>query len=599
MYSGVLYKVVVGKDSLSRTLIDSSRDTQVNGRNPGDSMDGFSLATNNYDKMLEYANTKYKDVYGRTENIQEWFDVLNLSNKTVLIRNTGKLYQCTVNKFATYPSRNSTVDPSTDPIWYDNLVSFVARFGGAPAQRDSSVFSMNITWSDSINIETKELETGVYNATIQKTHNRTNEEAFDAFAIPYIENKPIQLYVEGVQNVKDIFDYEAALAIAQEICDVTTEAIDLQLLPYCPLPSRYIGPPAKHILPDSPAEYLITIPEDESTKTVSLIYKGETVVNSIFWLTSTQFSNVIKYNDTNDYSSVDKIKAINQLDTWRISSGDYSSSFEFNMARNRGVRFFEIDCAYKPYQPYIHIQPNFGGLYGQDYNDTRGLVCSNTNYSLPRLTDAWETYERNNLNYMNAFNRQIENMDINRKHQRISEIGGLVGGALTGAASGAVMGSVIPGVGTAIGAGIGAAAGGIVSAGAGAIDMYVNEQLYKENKQYTIDQFNMSLENIRALPNTLAAVGALNPNNKVFPVLEFYSCEDIEREAFKQKLKWNGMTIGVLTDNISDYIDSQNITYFKGQLVYMPLTSVAIDSHEMSELANELAKGILIDKGVI
>jgi hypothetical protein len=64
-------------------------------------------------------------------------------------------------------------------------------------------------------------------------------------------------------------------------------------------------------------------------------------------------------------------------------------------------------------------------------------------------------------------------------------------------------------------------------------------------------------------------------------------------------MKWNGMTIGVLTDHIADYINPIKKTYFKGNLVYIDTETTDIGAHEMSELANELAKGIIFDKGVI
>ena len=554
-----------------------------------------------YSNMLAYCDTRFSTL---AVEGAEWLSALAMANKIVYTTNDQKYYRLILERTPaiteTYP-----VYPDSDPVWYDNLFNFATQGGiSSYSQESADNFRVTVSWSEGIKLTAIEIEQEGYKANISKDRNRTISEAFDAFAIPYIEDEPIYLHLENAFLGK-VRDTSAALAMAQEMLDVSTEALDLQLLPFCPLPPdmlSYYQRPAGHDGPNDPGDDrpypIITVPRENVPYEATQIrdIQDTRTFNVIFWLSSTQFSKVISYADDNNYSSLEEVKCINQLDTWRLSSGDYSSSFEFNMARNGGVSHFEVDCAYKPYQPYIHVAPNFGGLYGSDYDDTRGLVCSNTNYSLPRLTDAWETYERNNLNYMNAFNRQIENMEVNRKYQKINEGFGVGTGALTGAASGAVIGSAIaPGLGTAIGA----AVGGVASAGAGAIDMYVNEQLYKENKQYTIDQFNMSLENIRALPNTLAAVGALNPNNKVFPVLEFYSCFDIEREAFKQKMKWNGMTIGVLTDNITDYIDLQNITYFKGQLVYMPLTSVAIDSHEMSELANELAKGILIDKGVI
>jgi hypothetical protein len=314
--------------------------------------------------------------------------------------------------------------------------------------------------------------------------------------------------------------------------------------------------------------------------------------NVLFWLSSNEFSKVIPFTDENNYSSSEKVKEINQLVSYRLCAGDYSSAFEFNPAKNGGISYFEIDCKYKPFAPYIHVAPNFGGLYGRDFNDTRGLVCSNTNYSISRGTDAWASYERTNLNYNNAFNRQIDNMDAHRNVQRSQEVMQAIVGTAQGAATGGLIGSV--GGGAGIAAGI--IGGGALSGIAGYKDIQMSDYLYKENKQYAHDQFNMSLANIRALPNTLVATGAQNPNNKVFPVLEIYDCSEVEKEAFRQKLKWNGMTIGVITNKLTDYLKSGEKTYIKGQLIYIDDT---FNPMKASEIANELAKGLLITGGNI
>ena len=42
---------------------------------------------------------------------------------------------------------------------------------------------------------------------------------------------------------------------------------------------------------------------------------------------------------------------------------------------NQGIDSFDIECTYKPYNPYIHISPNYKGLYGKDFDDIRGLIC--------------------------------------------------------------------------------------------------------------------------------------------------------------------------------------------------------------------------------
>jgi hypothetical protein len=155
-----------------------------------------------------------------------------------------------------------------------------------------------------------------------------------------------------------------------------------------------------------------------------------------------------------------------------------------------------------------------------------------------------------------------------------------------------LIGSIGGGYGIAAGVIGGAALSGL----AGYTDIQMSDALYKENKQYAIDQFNMSLANIQALPNTLVATGAQNPNNKVFPLLEVYSCSEVEKEAFRQKLKWNGMTIGVITESIENYLKPTDKTYIKGQLIYINDT---FNPYKASAIANELAKGLLIQGGII
>ena len=47
----------------------------------------------------------------------------------------------------------------------------------------------------------------------------------------------------------------------------------------------------------------------------------------------------------------------------------FSGEFEFSPAKNGGVEYFNVDYLYRPFSPYIHVTPNFGGLYGKDFND--------------------------------------------------------------------------------------------------------------------------------------------------------------------------------------------------------------------------------------
>ena len=75
---------------------------------------------------------------------------------------------------------------------------------------------------------------------------------------------------------------------------------------------------------------------------------------------------------------------------YRLCSGNYQGIFEFNAAKSYGVEGFRVDCTFKPYNPYIHVVPKLGGLYGSqfaEFKDARGLICGG-DFSLAQLSNA-------------------------------------------------------------------------------------------------------------------------------------------------------------------------------------------------------------------
>jgi hypothetical protein len=136
----------------------------------------------------------------------------------------------------------------------------------------------------------------------------------------------------------------------------------------------------------------------------------------------------------------------------------------------------------------------------------------------------------------------------------------------------------------------GAVAGVAASTIGGAADVAMNERMRQEALDYTKDQFGAQLGNIRALPYSLTKVSAYNANNKIFPFLEYYTCSDVEKQAFRNKLKYNGMTVG----RIGRIVDFQqtNPTYIKGKLIRCE--TIADDTHVLNAIAEELNKGVFI-----
>ena len=280
------------------------------------------------------------------------------------------------------------------------------------------------------------------------------------------------------------------------------------------------------------------------------------------------------------------VKIKSQTELIRLVSPNYSSFFDINVQYNKGINYFNIDCFYKPYQPYIHVNPDFNGLYGKDFDDVRGLICGG-DFSITLTNDAWSTYQLNNKNYQAIFDRNMQSLELNNSVQKMNEIASAIAGTFQGVAAGA-------GSGAAIGGGWGAAAGavigGVASAIGGIADVQNNEILRNEAMSNQRDQFGYQLKNIQALPQGLMKTSSLNNNNKLYPFLEHYTSTAEEKHALENKITYNGMTI-MRIGTPSEFIQEENGTYIKGKLIR---TTIQDDSHLISEINAELNQGVYL-----
>ena len=128
-------------------------------------------------------------------------------------------------------------------------------------------------------------------------------------------------------------------------------------------------------------------------------------------------------------------KAFYITSMYRLCDPGYNGVFEFSGAANGGVDKLNVYVNLRPYNPFIHVAPKFGGLYGDTFDDARGLTCG-SNFSITTKSDAWATYELNNKNYQQMFNRQIQNLEVTHDIQDTQQIWNAVGGTLSGAVSG-------------------------------------------------------------------------------------------------------------------------------------------------------------------
>lgn len=429
-------------------------------------------------------------------------------------------------------------------------------------------------------VEYDEITDGVMSFTLPKNKKHTQNAPYDIFCIPY----GMVCWGGSTNLTKEYYGWVLAQTLIKEL---GSKLYDIQLLPYCPVRSKF----GTHAV-DIP---LINLEEDD----VRLSYKPEgalieTTYTGLAWVQNEDFSfsltpltgNATIKKALQFAGTATEVKVANETDMFRLTSPNYNGSFEFSAQKNGGVSSFDVDCSYKPYQPYIRISPRFGGLYGQDFNDARGLILGG-DFSLPQISNAWTEYQNNNKNYQVMFDRQITNMNRTNNIQREMEGWTVGAGAFSGLATGIMGGSSLGG---ALGGAIGGSVGTVASLLAGLKDIELAEKARGEALDYTKDMFGYQLGNIQAVPTSLTKVSAFNPNNKKFPVLEYYTASQVEKDALRQKLHYNGMTVMTI-GTISQYLQEEP-SYIKGKLIR--INNQLEDYHIINELANELNKGIYI-----
>lgn len=406
------------------------------------------------------------------------------------------------------------------------------------------------------------------NVTIPATRYHASQTPYDIFCIPYSDNLTIykdnEVYISNTNS-------STAITLAQQIAtQIGSDNIyDVQLLPYCPV--RYC------IKEDGTFDIGDTIYSD--------ITSAGSTVNVLLWLTSDNFQFQIPVSIPEEQSVLNK-KVANETKFIRLVSSNFSSSFQMNPQMNNGIFNINVLCHYKPYNPYIKLQPDFDGLYGDNYNDARGLIC-NGDFSLAQITSAWANYELQNKNYQNMFDRQIQNMEVNQNIQRLQDQISMYTGVLGAGSAGAGLGMMLGG---GVGVGVGAVAGSAASFLGGIADYNINEKLRNEALDYTKDQFGYQLGNIKALPYGLAKTSAISPDNKYVPFIEYYHATEQEEQALIDKLTYNGYTIGRI-GTISNYMQS-TASYIKGKLIR--LEDIADDFHMLKAISDEIYKGVFI-----
>ena len=493
---------------------------------------------------------------------EDYEDLFSYNNKIVQTGN-GKIYEIHI-KRTDVTQKTTRISPLGGAA-LDHINPVLSQFSYVTVSPNENSYSIT---ADITSYQVQFTERSNAEITYDISGGRKCEdEVYNLFAIPYGE-----VTLQGAQTTV-INNPALALELARTIQrNGGSNIYDVQLLPFCPCRDLMLED-GSILLSEGAysmvgSQMVILYPLFANFSIPELIIEGEG------WDTVPQ------------YGDVETQKVIAECDEIRLVSPNYNGQFSFNAARNNGIPGFTADCTYKPYSPYIHVNPIFGGLYGRDFNDARGLICQG-DFSISAVSDAWTQYEINNKNYNNIFNREIQSMQRSNSIQHQMDIASAISGTISGAAGGGAIGSLMgknPLIGAAIGGG--------ASLLGGLQDIWLNEQMRNEQLNLKRDMYGYQLGNIQALPYSLSKVSALNENNKLFPFVEYYTCTEREKQALRNKLKYNGYTIMAI-DNIPNYSPVNVETYIKGRIIRF---DDQIESHTAYAINEELQSGLFIKR---
>ena len=550
------------------------------------------FVANKKDTISQTVN-QYKNLYYTTAlDSADYNDIKALNGKFIYDKASQKYFKISVNYGVEDQSKPITEDKQSTYLytWLRGQFADIHMAGsGNPSYR------LNVSYAyATIQLQAITGTIATHVITMPAPANRLHckDAPFDMFCIPFGDNIGISNSVNPLETPVDT-NSTGYLALSQSLAQqLGTNLYDLQLLPFCPATGlnyyktadgkKYIdlntGNTQRYTFATT-AEYLNYMP--------------------LIWCTASSGNlTTATYCGPKGYRNK---KVDNECKMYRIVSGNYSATFEYNpekfMTNAEGAfTGLNVDFTYLPYQPFIRIAPKFTGLYGREFHDARGLILSG-DFSLMYLSDAWVNYQTQNKNYQQIFNREIQSMEfqnsITNQQNKISAIVGAASGAVTGAMAGASIGGVVGGV-------IGGVGGAAASAVGGYQDIKNTKALQAETIDYKKDLFGYQLGNVKALPNSIAKSTAYNIINKIFPIIEFYNCTEEERLIVAKKIAWNGMTVMAI-GKVADYINNNwtcqindntfvnDKGYIKGQLIRIDIDD---DYHAVAQIADELNKGV-------
>lgn len=544
----------------------------------------YCLVCNGDAIIQKWFVTEAKRLQGQQYRLTLHRDVIAEENEKIMTNDESYIERgwCDVSDPAIYNSEPITFNQikQSQTLMYDKTVTpWIVGYIQAP-QEDTT-------------IEYTTLD-GTYKVTIPKSIKCTNGCPYAIFYMPY---EGFSWYEDSTHTNRIFQPKEVSYGLAGEISRQFSGAgvlLDLQVLPFCPqINIGYEGGYRSGYVPT----FKLLIQKEVSgggTETAGYIGLIDTAPHTSGTIYKQEGGTGTPLTNEKLEITVADVKKDSSTQMARIVSPNGNGIWEFVPAKqvyaDGEKTYFKFCMTCKPYQPFIKVEPSFGRLYGTNYQDSRGMICTG-DFSLPQVSNAWTTYQIQNKNYEGMFNRQIESLDLQQKWAGRTDIANAITGTVSGVAGGALSGSMMGGGPGAIAGGI---IGGAASIAGGVMDVYANKELRADQRDAAIDQHNMALGNIRAMPSTVTKLGSVLADQPLVPYLEIYDCTDKEKENFDKYLSVRSFTINRY-GKFSDYVKPTGRTFLKG--TFVRLKGVSDDSHYLAAIADEVKQGFYIEKG--
>lgn len=459
----------------------------------------------------------------------------------------------------------------SDAVWHQNST-------------DKTPVYNEFYYTDTLDYGQTELTvSGSVSFTPSASRVSTLSEVYEIWAIPYIKYDG-KLSYKNIDSNGNVFRPDIN-TINTFVSKLTTTygskiVLDVQQLPIGPANMSY-----------DPFSHNINLSGLVLNQDYQIVSTSEgSVTFPIIFLSNSNLSDSTTVSFTDNFDEDDSYTYKSKYLTrkYEILSNDHTSKYEIPLFYNNNPKQLRINYTGTlfPYNPYMRADISYTGLNGANVSLCRGLIFSGS-YSLTQISDAWTEYQYQNTNYNAIFNSQLDYTKAQQqyaKYNQLTTIATTAIGSSTNIGSTTAMLSGNVGLGLAVGAVAGAA-----SAGAGIIDYVQAEKLRNKTIDYTKDQFNLQLGNIKSLAPTITKLTSINCDNTILPTIIIYKCTDAELEYVKNKLKYNGMTINVI-DKLNNYI-GPDTTFLKGKIIEIDINE---DFNYKNEIANEVNQGFKV-----